>query len=139
MNIVIGNLLDAQAPVIIVHQVNDLGFMGAGLALQIRNKYPNVYNIYRKHANSSQIGNIQLVKIGDNRYICNMFSQKGISRVIRTTDYNAMRICFQKLAKLNIPIALPYKIGCGLAGGDWAIVSQMIDEILPSATVYKKY
>ena len=43
---IVGNILDAKADAIL-HQTNCKGVMGAGLALQIRNKYPDVYAKYR--------------------------------------------------------------------------------------------
>lgn len=43
--IVHGNLLDIESG-IIAHQVNCKGVMGAGLAKQIRLKYPIVYQAY---------------------------------------------------------------------------------------------
>lgn len=127
---------------IIVHQVNELGVMGAGLALQIKNKYPKVYAKYKEVANKDCLGKIQLIKINDNQYICNMFSQRGISRTHRTTDYELFKQCIDTLAKYahdnNLTVAIPYKIGCGLAGGDWEIVEHIIRIKLPDAVIYKK-
>ena len=40
-----GNLLDAQTDVI-AHQVNCQGVMGSGVAKQIRDKWPRVYDSY---------------------------------------------------------------------------------------------
>lgn len=42
-----GNILDAEED-IICHQVNCKGVMGAGLAKQIKSKYPNVYKDYKR-------------------------------------------------------------------------------------------
>jgi O-acetyl-ADP-ribose deacetylase (regulator of RNase III) len=127
---------------IIVHQVNELGVMGAGLALQIKNKYPEVYTKYKAVANKECLGKIQMIKIGENKYICNMFSQRGISRTHKTTDYELMELCMSKLSKYskekNLTIAIPYKIGCGLAGGDWNTVTKIIEKHIPNAVVYKK-
>lgn len=38
-----GNLLESDCD-IICHQTNTLGIMGGGIALQIKNKYPLLYN-----------------------------------------------------------------------------------------------
>ncbi len=141
MKIVNDDILNAKEN-IIVHQVNELGVMGAGLALQIKNKYRNVYEKYKKYANKDCLGKIQLIKINKHQMICNMFSQRGINRIKQTTDYELMKQCFQKLAKLeedtHITIAIPYKLGCGLAGGDWNIVSELIKEIIPNTVIYKR-
>lgn len=127
---------------IICHQVNELSVMGAGLALQIKNKYPRVFEAYIKHCNEQCLGKIQLVGINPEQAICNMFSQRGISRSCRTTDYDLFEQCISKLAKYakenNKTVAIPYGIGCGLAGGDWKVVSKLIEKHLPNATIYKK-
>lgn len=126
---------------IIVHQVNELGLMGAGLALQIKHKYPQVFTKYKQVANKNCWGKLQFVQIANNKFICNMFSQKGISRTHRTTDYELMCKCLAKLNTFaeqhNLTIAIPYKIGCGLAGGDWNIVSGLIQKYIPNAVIYK--
>lgn len=43
-------------------------------------------------------------------------------------DYDALRLCLRKINHQfkGMKIGLP-KIGCGLAGGDWLIVSKMIE------------
>ena len=149
MNFKHGNILEATEN-IIVHQVNNLGIMGAGLALQIKNKWPDVYTEYKKYIHQMNtikstkhtlIGSIHLVPINNNQVIINMFSQNGISRTKRTTDYDAMEQCFKQIQKIiqetNHTVAIPYKIGCGLAGGDWNIVQNLIEKYLPNATIYK--
>lgn len=47
IKLVQGNILDAPEN-IIVHQVNCKGVMGAGLALQIKSKYPKAFTEYIK-------------------------------------------------------------------------------------------
>ena len=53
---------------IICHQVNCQGKMGSGVALAIRNKFPNVYNEYIfKHNNEgTKLGDLQIVEINSN-------------------------------------------------------------------------
>ena len=41
-----GNILETTAKVI-VNPVNTVGVMGKGLALHLKNKYPNMFNKYR--------------------------------------------------------------------------------------------
>ena len=46
----------------------------------------------------------------------------------RYTNYEAFACCLENLNKLvpdYVPIAFPYKIGCGLGGGDWDIIQLM--------------
>jgi hypothetical protein len=67
----------------------------------------------------------------------------------RYTNYDALRECLYKLRKVGenlhwsdyLPqdlIYLPYGIGCGLAGGDWNIVSKIIEEELPTAVLVQR-
>jgi O-acetyl-ADP-ribose deacetylase (regulator of RNase III) len=49
-NIINGNILETEENVI-VQQVNCMGVMGAGLAKQIREKYPKVYSEYLNYCN----------------------------------------------------------------------------------------
>ena len=48
------------------------------------------------------------------------------------TEYDMLRKCFEDIAAKypGKKIGLPYKIGCGLAGGDWNVVEKMIVDIL---------
>ncbi len=45
IKIIDGNLFDTKAK-IIAHQVNCRGVMGSGVALQIKERYPYVYEMY---------------------------------------------------------------------------------------------
>jgi O-acetyl-ADP-ribose deacetylase (regulator of RNase III) len=128
-----GDILTSSAE-IICHQTNCSGIMGGGLALQIRNTYPQVFDIYKQYCKShnpySMAGNIQVIPISSTRYIANCFGQRNIGKAV--TDYNALRMCFGLICffcqKNNIhTIAVPYKMGCGLAGGDWSIVYSIIE------------
>ena len=46
IDIINGNILNCSEN-IIVHQTNCLGVMGAGLALQLRKKYPIIFDKYK--------------------------------------------------------------------------------------------
>ena len=117
---------------IIVHQVNCQKKMGAGLALQIRNKWPKVYQSYLQH--KFGLGQIQLVRITPELYVCNLAGQDRYGRDKRYTDYTAIKIGFIKLnmvaCKQKLPVYIPKYMGCNLAGGDWNIVNKIIKETL---------
>ncbi len=127
---------------IIVHQVNCKGVMGCGIASAIRKKWPKVYFLYKKEANKAELGNIQLVKINDELFVVNMFSQFGYGRDRRYTDYGAVKTCLQKIAilatLLNLDVYIPYKIGCGNAGGNWDIVEDILYNTIPNAHIIRK-
>lgn len=145
VKIINGSLFQTIAPVI-CHQVNCRGKMGSGVAKQIRELYPMAYERYRlmcdlgKDNPSRLLGCIQHVYCKDDssatgaRVIVNMFAQDRYGYDgICYTDYRAFEHCLEKLKRIVEPdssIAMPCKIGCGLAGGDWNIVYDLIDQIL---------
>ena len=140
-----GNILNAEEN-IICHQTNCIGVMGGGLALQIRNKYPEVYNCYKKLCSEFKpnelLGKIQIVKVeGNNKYIVNLFGQNNISKTTRMTDYDALEVALNNL-KTNmelqdekLSVAIPYNIGCALGGGDWSIVSKIISDVFKDSEI----
>jgi hypothetical protein len=130
---------------IICHQVNCLGIMGGGLALQIRNTYPEVYNAYRDMCNvcddkRSLLGHTQFIKINDELVVANMFGQYNIGGN-PATSYPALTRALQFVNQYStfskLPIYLPFKLGCGLANGNWETVKHIIEQTVPTATICK--
>lgn len=128
---------------LIGHQVNCHGVMGAGLAKQIRQQYPSVYRSYsamcqRRVLASALLGSVQIVKVADG-YVANLFAQVSFGRDRRHTDYDALREALTRLRNEQslFPegIALPYGIGCGLAGGDWDTVKDILHDVFDECSV----
>lgn len=73
------------------------------------------------------------------KFIMNMFSQKPNFN----TDYDAMKIGLNEIKEYaksyNLSIAIPYKIGCGIANGDWNTILEIIDRAFKDyeVTIYK--
>lgn len=153
MEIIAGNILNATED-IIIHQVNCKGVMGSGLAKQIKEKWPIVFKKYKELCDDLSLvllGEIQFVTIEDidkpkttekNKIIANVFGQFNYGNKEKHTDYEALKSAFNDLRDYalehNYSIAIPYKIGCGLGGGDWDIVSEIICEELTDIK-YKIY
>lgn len=77
----------------ICQQVNCRGVMGAGLALQIRCKWPVVYRRYLGlcyGSDGNKLGMYQEVLVEPNLYIVNLFGQDGYGRSERQTNYAAL-------------------------------------------------
>lgn len=139
LNYVTGNLVTDDYS-FIVHQVNCKGVMGAGLAKQIRAKYPFVYYDYKKALDyeNATLGHIVVSHVSgvNGKMIISMFAQDGYGRDRKYTNYEAFKKCLDVLAKeansystkTFSTIAFPYGIGCGLAGGSWSIIEKMIEE-----------
>lgn len=136
-----GNLLDSNCDYI-CHQVNCQGVMGSGIAKQIRERWPEVYESYKKFCHKyddydidNLLGEIDLARIdGSTRYVINMFSQDKYGYDGRRyTSYDAFANCLYEIldrVPIGATIGFPKKIGCGLGGGNWLIISQMILAIL---------
>lgn len=147
ITIVNGNILDATET-LIGHQVNCMGVMGAGLAKQIKDKYPKAYHDYKSFVDRqddkySLLGKIHASFVAKDRYIVHMFGQYGYGRNKVQTDYKALEQSLHTLCDISKQfkrvVALPYGIGCGLAGGEWEIVHHMIDTAFKrhEVTLYK--
>jgi O-acetyl-ADP-ribose deacetylase (regulator of RNase III) len=146
-----GDVLTSTAEVI-AHQTNCMGVMGAGIALQIAKKYPEVEKAYKQHCAGMRImrnsiygagiipttnapfGTTFLCKTDDGKFIANVFGQHSIGRGRRMTDYealyNALDDLLRQMEQAGMKtLALPYLMSCGIAGGDWEIVSAIISSV----------
>lgn len=131
-----GDLLESNCDYI-CHQVNCQGVMGSGLALQVRNKWPQVYREYvdfceNIEENKWLLGRIQLIKIDEKTTAVNMFGQYEYgSDGKKYTSYDAFWECLQRL-KETIPegsiIGMPSKIGCVRGGANFGVILTMIIE-----------
>lgn len=130
-----GDIFNSGAK-IICHQVNTYGVMGAGIALQVKNKFPNVYKEYEnyciEHEDDEILGKTLLIATPDNTIIANLFSQEGM-----VTNYDALRKCLENVCRVGerVSIAIPYNIGCGIAKGDWTVVEKIIRDIFENTSV----
>ena len=134
---------------IVLHQVNCKGVMGSGLALQIRKMFPDAYESYKSYCKENDyncLGDVFLtrVKLHDISFtIGNCFGQESFGTRKVQTDYKALEQCFKEIKLIshaNHRILITYYIGCGLGGGDWRIVSKMIEDILGDCNVlFVKY
>ena len=126
-----GDLLTSDAE-IICQQVNCLGVMGAGLAKQIRDTYPEVFAEYMKFCTGREpcdlLGKAQIVQASKYK-VCNIFGQAGVRKQPgqQCTVYAALNRAFASLKDYCLEngissIAVPYGMGCGLGGGDWDVV-----------------
>jgi O-acetyl-ADP-ribose deacetylase (regulator of RNase III) len=142
MQIIQGNILEITEG-IICHQVNCKGVFGAGLAQQIREKYPTVYQKYIDWYNLDYwgLGVLQIVAVSPKLRICNLAGQYAYGRNKQYTNYEALTTGLRTLSSLvgrcNSQVYLPYKMGCGLGGGNWDVVSGIIEETLPDAIIVK--
>ena len=149
INIVNGNIFDTHCN-IICHQVNCQGVMGHGIAKQVKEKYKGAFNEYKRYCDAhadnreAMLGEALIIDIDygaavldwlvdqERKYIANIFGQLTYGTGLRT-NYKALVLGLEVVANFakehNLSVAVPYKIGCGLAGGDWNKVNILIEGV----------
>lgn len=134
----IGSALDVTG--IIVHGCNARGVMGAGIALAIKNRWPHVYAAYRTQYEETglSLGTVLYVPAEPKVFIANAITQDSTGTGLQVS-YPAIRECFHNIGEvareLSLPVHYP-KIGAGLGGGDWEVISKIIDRELRGCEHY---
>lgn len=129
-----GDLLESDCTVI-MHQANCFSTMGAGIAKQIANKYPQVEEHDRLFELSPEerLGKFSAIII-DGKTIVNLYGQYRYGRG-KQTDYSALESAInffltyapeEETVDLT-KIGVPFNMGCGLAGGDWNKVLEILE------------
>lgn len=145
MKHVIGDITSVQRGVI-VHQVNCQGVMGSGVAAALRAKYPAIWEMYKERCDhntdagvstAALLGRAQLVQVGDELWVCNLFSQNYYGRDGRRyTSYDALDTglhhLWTQLKPYHGDVHHPL-IGAGLGGGNWEIIKAIIEHRIGSA------
>lgn len=138
MEITYGDILTTDAKYI-GHCVNAQYAMNSGVAKAIRERYPKAYQDYMDSP-ALPLGKVILSK-NEPHNILHIVGQKYYGyKGGRYVSYPALRKGFNTINKnlAGNKIALP-RIGCGLAGGEWSIVSEIIEEELKDMDVVVYY
>jgi len=122
---------------VVAHGCNCYCTMGAGIALGVKIKWPQAYAADKASAfaDKGKLGTYTQW-ISNDITVVNMYTQWDYKGSSVNADYDAIRNCM-KLMKQNFSgkkIGLPL-IGAGLAGGDWNVISEIIEEELVSEDV----
>jgi O-acetyl-ADP-ribose deacetylase (regulator of RNase III) len=123
---------------IIPHCCNTLGVMGAGVALALKNKWPEVYETYKRHLMG--LGNASFVvteELDENVrvMVANMIGQDGTVSADnpKPVKYwalaSAMKIVLAECQAFPNSVIHTPKFGSDLAGGDWNFILELIREI----------
>lgn len=129
---------------VIGHVVNCQGVMGSGIAKSIRERYPLVYKEYlelnkgHKSNPSDLLGEGQGVWLSYGTGVFNLHAQLDFGYSKRQLNYGAFAVSLgemvTELSKDDV-VGFPYLMGCDRAGGDWDIVSEMIEHYLKNHDV----
>lgn len=137
MKIIEGDLIEAALNGkfdVIAHGCNCYHTMGAGIAKQIKKVFPGAYkaDCETPYGDPNKLGTFSKLSVIQ-LTILNCYTQFhfGFNNGEPPVDYKAIRSCMEliKLYYTGYRIGLPM-IGCGLAGGSWDIVKQIIEQEL---------
>jgi O-acetyl-ADP-ribose deacetylase (regulator of RNase III) len=140
---VVGDLLESDCNVM-VHCCNCFCAFGAGIALQIRHKFPEAYEADQNttRGDMAKLGTYEMVSCVDRSQrhgdvtVVNLYGQynyggRGVKRGGRQVDYVALERAIGGLANQleswrdRPKIGMP-RLGCGLAGGKWSVVGGIL-------------
>lgn len=123
---------------IIVHGCNCFGMMGRGIALQIKQAFPEAYkaDLETTKGDIDKLGTYSMSTVyrsGIHINVINAYTQFRYGTQEQHLDYDAVNHVFAKIKDefggKNKRIGYP-QIGAGLGGGDWSMISEIIDQKL---------
>jgi len=134
---------------IIAHIVNDSSKnWGRGFGRFVAEKWPEVTEDFHQWAEKDKsnlrLGSFHLYSILEGLHIFHMVAQHGYGHSeTPRIRYGALAMCLSSLSQearnLSATVHMP-RIGTGYAGGNWSVISELIDETLikhgVSVTVY---
>ena len=146
-----GDILESEAQIIVI-PVNCKGEMGKGLALQAKNKWPEMFKTYRSFcegacpsfSNGLEPGGVIGIQCAPNKYVACLATkddwrnpsklewvETGLKQLVVMIDKiyintnGLFRFCH---------IALP-KVGCGLGGLDWCDVKPIVYRVFENTPI----
>lgn len=137
--------------IFVPHVCNNIDQFGAGFAAQVADRFPSVkanYHMLGKSFLQKNMGYAQIVQVAEEQtykhklFFVNMIAQNGVRSESnpRPLNYFALVKSMNLLSNyitnyiaasnmsVNVEIHCP-KFGSGLAGGDWNLISYLIDDI----------
>jgi hypothetical protein len=138
------------------HCVNTHGIIGSGVAEALKRKYPIINEEYVKWYNRDKsakgfpnllgsdnhywdLGNIQIIGVGDNKFVCNMLAQKGFGNCLGdppgrmealTECLRKLRLCCIRAIQLDRKVAIEApKFGSLRSGLDWGKIYDVVQLI----------
>lgn len=130
-----------QPKVFFTHGCNCHAAMGSGIAPQIAAAFPQVeeadrlyYNMMsRTHRHNDMLGEIMPVPLSKNVTLINSYTQFYPGRDFRI---DALISAFSLINNMiaGHTLIIP-RIGAGVAGGDWDLISNTIDRVTPDVKI----
>ncbi|MFN7904279.1 MAG: macro domain-containing protein [Pseudobdellovibrionaceae bacterium] len=135
-----GNIFETAAQVI-TNTVNCAGVMGAGLALEFKNRFPKMFDDYKIRCKKNEvIPGVPYLWEDNSVQILNFPTKRHWKENSLITDIEDglkyLAIHYQEMGLQSIAL-LP--LGCGLGGLDWQVVKPLVEKHLgglPDLEVY---
>lgn len=138
-----GDLLKSDCTVV-MHQANCMSIMGAGIAKAIAEKYPNAQKVDKKTKYSPEFkyGKFTYSVEENGVTVVNLYGQYNLGK-FKSDEEKIQRMKMLRAAinyflysavsgigtNVNLEkIGVPYNLGCGIAGGDWNVVTNILKE-----------
>ena len=121
---------------VIIHGCNCFCTMGAGIAKSIRDRFPAAYDAdtATEKGDLKKLGTYSSATIETNErlfVIVNAYTQYEFRARGINADYDAITKVFARIKHDFAGQRIGYPmIGAGLAGGDWAVISEIIEREL---------
>lgn len=144
----------------IAHSCNTRNIMGGGIALQIKNRYPQAYEADTEAYNQEYdkdgqyvhwLGKYSKAQIeskflpNNKGRIYNLYTQASVGRDERQVSYEVFWRALKNMQEDLLFIqhetgepqvlGLPHGISCGLAGGNWGIIEAMIRDVFDNSLI----
>lgn len=134
-----GDLLDQKG--YLFQQCNCVTTKGKGLSHAFIDRFGPVADLYERRGRGvkpSIPGTYEIVKLNDEQIMVGVYGQwlpgKPGYKKCQTPDSFEDRLSYFRQAltafaktKSELPVYFPYRIGCGLAGGDWKLYKAELD------------
>jgi len=124
---------------VVIHGCNCFNTMGAGIAKQLSKAFPEIKAVDARTIRGDwrKLGDFSIALCGlnnDQFFVVNAYTQYHFGSGKINVEYSAIQQVMNKIRNShffgpNFRFAYP-KIGAGLGGGDWRIISEIIDQEL---------
>jgi O-acetyl-ADP-ribose deacetylase (regulator of RNase III) len=130
---------------VLVHCVNDIGVMGAGIALAIAKKWPRVKEHYKEWYDNNHpcfcLGYIQNIRVSNSLWVCNLFGQRGTSSFhgMPPVRYESIQEGLYRLRDFmeakSLKEVVSGRMAAGLAGGNWALIEMIFKTVFKDSDI----
>lgn len=134
----INSFLEEGRKVVFLHGCNAQGQMGSGVADQVRERWPEVFDFYEKHCESRDpedlLGSVIWATADDESVeVANAITQKDYgSPSEQHADLEAIEECLDEVDKrywVDLDaVFVSVRVGCGLGGLEWDDVREKFEQ-----------